>query len=355
MPADATASAPAVSRLHAIRRAVATALFGAAALLAAPPAAAVDCGAIDVAAFQWPAGELVAALVARALRDGYGCDASAQTASLDRAIAAIGAPGAPPLIAPGVPIDAVDERAEIRRGAALHGDGAREGWFAPKWFLALHPEIETLEDLALSARAFRDAGGQGRPRLHLCPTTWPCHGENVALVEELGLASVFEIVAPQSGEALEASIRDAFATQSPWVGYAWTPSAVVAENPLRALEIGEVQVCDGLRRREESCRAPFQSTPTVVAYPAALAETAPRLAAFLDRFAAPTESVVETLSWRAANNADLSQSVDRYLAAHAETWADWFDAAARDAFRAAQARRAATIDPDAPVRKTTGD
>lgn len=317
-------------------------------LLSAPPHAAAQaadqvgsCGDVAIAEFDWPAAEIVTAILAQALSDGYGCAVSRPAASPGPALDAVAAASAADrlLIAPGLRLSDGEDRSGAVASARLYRDGDGAGWFAPAWFLALNPDLKTVEDLARAARAFREAGRGASPRLTICPESWPCHGDNIALIAELGLESVFDIVTPANGAALKASVEGAFAARRPWLGYGWEPSEIAAEYGMRRIALGQAKICDGIDRGAADCRQPFAEPPLVTAYGSAFWRRAPRVAAFLNRFQLESAAMSKTLSWRAANNASADQAAAAFFAANRALWAPWFDKTALQAFEAAAATR----------------
>ncbi|MEM9958390.1 MAG: glycine betaine ABC transporter substrate-binding protein [Pseudomonadota bacterium] len=292
---------------------------------------------ITVAQFAWPAAEISAELIYQFLRDAYGCNVDLAPAATDRTLAALERSATQPgaiVIAPGLDRSHVREAPDID-GARLFG-AAAEGWFAPSWMFDRDPNLRSVLDVAASPQTF--AASDGRPQLYICPENWPCHRENIALIERLDLTESYEIVTPASGDALIESLASAYANQTPWVGYAWRPSAMIAAYPLRRLATSGVEICapQGSAEGARACRTPFSDYAPQTAYPARLREDAPEIVSFLNRLLIPSDVMVETLAWRKTTSANAAQTVARLIRARPQIWRPWLSAEARARFDALQ-------------------
>lgn len=303
--------------------------------------AAAACGAVIVAQFDWPAAEFVAALVARILEDGYGCDVEAPPASPDAALAALKADGADPadrpvIVAPALPLDQADAVGVLASAALFNGEDVR-GFATPEWFAATRPQLDTLSDIAANAALF--AGPQGeRPTLTLCPETWPCYAEGRAVALAHGLDDGFDLRPAASGAALAEELAAAHRRREPWIGYYWAPSATAAEYPLRFIPADPAVACPP-NGAPDACRADFAPARLGLLYGAALADRAPEAAAALDAIALPVAAVHRALIWRSRNAAGAAAAADRFLAEEPEIWRAWVSPEAADGIRSALQRR----------------
>lgn len=316
----------------------------------APPAPYPGrCGDAAIAEFSWATARLSARILEIALADGYGCAVRRPAADPGPALAAVAASaarkGGERVIALEAPKpEPIPEGVAL--GAEIYGGLERAGWFTPAWFAAANPEIRRLEDLREAADAFR-ARPDERPKLHICPADWPCHAVDRAMIAHLKLEGRFEIVTPTSGDALTASLTDAWRARRPWLGSYWSPSAAIAAHPMARLEPGAVQLCETppsayapAERPEPLCAPPHAAAPRMVLYPATVEADFPELAAFLRRFAIPPELIMEGLAWRAESNASLEDAALRLLERNPQLWRSWMEDEARQAFDFALARRA---------------
>lgn len=286
---------------------------------------------VTVARFDWPEAAVAAELARRVLEDAFGCDVSLLPASAEPALAAIAA-GEELIVAPGVALSQTRGQPEIE-SSRLFG-AAADGWFAPAWMLERDRKLRSVLDAVADPSQFAHDGR--RPRLHICPETWPCHAENRALIARLGLEDVFEIVTPASGDALIASIAAAFADQAPWIGYAWRPAGDLAAYPLRRLATSGIEICGGEGSEDGACRPPFAEHDPQTAYPPRLKETAPEVAAFLQRFIIPSDWMAEALTWRNAQDATARATADRLIEQRPEMWRAWLTPRGRAQFEAAR-------------------
>ncbi|MEM9726019.1 MAG: glycine betaine ABC transporter substrate-binding protein [Pseudomonadota bacterium] len=305
--------------------------IGAASGLAAErvPSREDACGApMLIAEFAWDTARLAAELAAITLRRGYGCAVLLTAAEPQRAIQAIAAadPGEY-IIAVDAP-DGPDAPMSVAQGAATFGGAERSGWFVPKWLADANPELRSAADVAAHPEIFTSAdAGEARPTLHICPAAWSCHARDLALIKSLGLDADFNIVTPPSGEALTAALVDAWERRRPWVGSYWSPSTALAQYPMAALENAAAGAVAGSEQGSEQGTADAR----VTLYPSAMAERAPRVAAFLNRFGLTPDYAHEALAWRAEANASMADAALRLLRTRPELWRNWVDepAAAR--------------------------
>lgn len=335
------------------------------------PEPSAACGPAIVAEFSWTTAELAARVLEIVLTDAYGCEVERRPADPSRVATAVarshqalaraledapplgGAPleEPPAVIAIGVAATQIPPGAAI--GAETYGGRERGGWFTQRWLVDANPELRRIEDAAKRPELFA-VGATEKPKLHVCPAAWPCHADDMALAARLGLQDRFEIVVPASGDALTASLAEAWRTRRPWIGSYWTPSAAVAEHAMIRLKSGALEICaeaadgDGAA----TCRPPHQTTARVALYPQALRRRAPETAAFLRRFATPPGAVLEALSWRARANADLTDAALHLLETQPDLWRSWLDASARQRFEPAlQARIAAARGAAAAAKR----
>lgn len=314
------------------------------------------CGAVVLAQPAAPSERLAAEILKILLEDAFDCDVTAAIADAEPALRAAGraalfvgpveetATTAPVVIA-GAPADAAERADEVALGAALYGGLEEAGFFTPRWFAETRPELRSLDDLAGAAELFARDGRT--PRLFVCPRAWACFDETMAVVDALGLDGPFEIVAPASGEALAASLRDAQAARAPWVGYYWTPSEAAAEAPIARIPVGSVRIDDGAG----GDRPPFADPPLSIAYNVALEILAPEAVAALGAFALPLETHLETIGWRALGGAGVDEAALWFYARNPAVWRAWLGSEAEARFETRlRARIEAASGASSPAR-----
>ena len=299
-----------------------------------------SCGAVEVAVFEWPAAEVAAHVVERALRDGYGCLTALRRADPEQTLKVMTAAGGAGgteigarVVAPGIRGAKTGDAAAaptIALGGALYGPGEIEGFFIPAWLAADHPELRSLADLPAFGRKMAAQGV--RPALRLCPASWPCAKEVQSIVEQMSLARWFDVETPLSGAALVSAVEAAkqapAAARRPWVSYFWAPSLWASESRLWPLKVGDVTYCAA----KDACKPAFTRPRQRIAYATALTEKTPRLRSFLNNFQIPARAMSDVLAWRALNQADAAATARRLLANNRQLWPQWFDSQAHDAF-----------------------
>ena len=200
--------------------------------------AAAQCGGIQVGAPNWSTGEFVAAVDAFILSNGMGCEITNVPAPTKQVLPLAMGATEPLLVgefwANGVePIQIEEMSADgIIEITGSPFPEAGEFWYVSPAFAAEYPELDTVEEVL------------GRPDLfdgkfYGCPVGvgWGCEHTNRNLFNSWGMADKgWTLENPGSGEGQSAIIIDAYESDSNWIGYYWTPTAVAINNELVSLD-----------------------------------------------------------------------------------------------------------------------
>lgn len=200
--------------------------------------ASAQCGSIQVGAPNWSTGAIVSAVDTFILSNGMGCDATAVPAPTKQVLPlAMGA--SDPLIVGEFWSNGVEPEqiAQLSEEGIIEITGrpfpeAGEFWFVSPAFAEAYPELDTVEEVLERSDLF---GGS----FYGCPVGvgWGCEHANRNMFKAWGMADKgWELENPGSGEGQSAIIIDAYESDSNWLGYYWTPTAVAIGNELVALD-----------------------------------------------------------------------------------------------------------------------
>ncbi|MEF9605718.1 ABC transporter substrate-binding protein, partial [Paracoccus sp. PXZ] len=186
-----------------------------------------------------------AALDAFILREGYGCDTNVISGDTVPTITSMVERGAPD-IAPEGWIDLVPEllnrgldEGRLVAAAVAISDGAVQGWWIPKYVADAHPDIKTIDDALKHPELFPDAEDPSKGAVYNGPQGWG--GTLVTTqfykayeAEEAG----FKLIDTGSSAGLDGSIARAYERQEGWLGYYWSPTALLGRYEMVKLDHG---------------------------------------------------------------------------------------------------------------------
>ena len=288
--------------------------------------AAAECGEVSITEMDWASSQVVTAVAAFLMEQGYGCDVQKVPSSTVPALTSLAETGEPDILtevwANSTPAyeGLLEEGKLVELGNVL-SDGGVEAWWIPAYLAESNPELTTWEGIMANPAA---VGG----KFHDCPSGWACDIINNNNLKAAGIeGSGLERFQHGSGETLQTSIAAAYADKAPWFGYYWAPTAVLGKYPMVAVEVpaydAEAHTCNG----DVDC-----ANPGFSAYPAAKVVTAAS-GAFIEREAEVAEMLKnlsftnaemgEVLAWRLDNNASNEEAAVYFLSNYQDVWADW--------------------------------
>lgn len=317
-----------------------TLLLGAAAAaalgLAAPASAETTCGTdrnITIAGMTWLSAGTIAYITRDILVDGYGC--SAEVVPGDTVPTATSMyTRSKPDIAPEMWVStarAIWEKSMAKGNVYKAGDifesGGIEGLWMPDYVAEAHPEIKSIADLAANWEVFQDPADPSKGRIYGGPPGWGAEVIVGNLYKALNLSDTFNLFSPGSGEALKASIARAVASEEPWLGYYWSPTAVIGKYHLVRLGMPAYNADRFTCLTDSKCDDPQPSDWAVgevaVAAITELKNEAPAVAEYLSKMTIPNETVNEFLAWGDDNHASPEDLAKHFLETYPEIWTNW--------------------------------
>jgi len=210
-------------------------------------AANAECGEVLIGQPNWLTAELVAAVDALVLEQGYGCSVSIAPTATTNTIAFVQGADGPALIGEvwtnGLDVAALESAQSNGELELLQSPFSPVGefWFVSEAFARDYPELDTVAEVIQRPDLFPSLTEEGKGAFFGCPVGvgWACEGNNLSLFHHFGMDELGWVHEnPASVEGQAALIVDSKVSDSNWIGYYWTPTAVSAQNGLVPLDWG---------------------------------------------------------------------------------------------------------------------
>ena len=298
-----------------------------------------DCGAISIANYNYASAQVLAEVDRIILSAGYGCDAKLVPGDTMPTIASM-TEKAEPDVAPEVwvqqfsdVIEPAVEEGRIELAANSLTDGSEEGWWIPQYLADAHPEIETVKDALARPDLFPDPEDPSRGAVYNCPAGWACQVTTAQLYKAYGGDKKnFRLVDTGSAAGLDGSISRAYERKQGWLGYYWSPTAILGRYAMKKLPMD----ADYDQAEWERCiTKPDCPDPKVSGYTTMEVRTAitPRIAEmsngaanYLKTRGWSNETVNTLLAWKDESQATGEDTAYHFLEENPDVWTKWVPA-----------------------------
>ncbi len=302
-------------------------------------AAETACGRVSVASMNWASAEVMAAIDRIILEKGFGCEVELVPGDTMPTFASMTRASGPDVV-PEMFVNqfrgAIDEavaEGRISYGARVLKDGSEEGFWIPQYVADRHPEIRTLGDALERPELFPSPVDPSRGAVYTCPPGWGCQ----IMVDNFfraydGEGAGFDLVETGSAAGLDGSIAKAFADRTGWLGYYWSPTAIIGRYPMKKLDwdvpfdAAEWTRCT----TQPDCPDPKRNawTPTEVYTLVAprIAAVSPAAARYLGTRAWSNATVNRLLVWKEENGASGEDAARHFLQTQGDLWRGWVPA-----------------------------
>jgi len=329
----------------------AIAALGASGFIAAAPqpASAASCGTdetVSIAEMTWLSAGTLAYVTEAILKDGYGCNAEVVPGDTVPTATTMLTKN-DPQIAPELWVstaqsiwDKIEEKGNVYAASDVFGNGGVEGWWIPDYVAKAHPDLKSVTDLPKFAKVFGTIEDPDVGRFYGCPPGWGCEIITNNLFKALDLENKgYELFSPGSGANLKASIARAVAREKPWVGYYWSPTAVIGKYNLVRLDMPAFDADKFACLTDTNCANPqltgWKKGTVVVAVTKEFAEKAPEPAKFLEKMQVPNAAMNAVLAWGDDKSASPEETAEYFLKNHADIWSSWVPADVAEKVKAA--------------------
>lgn len=317
------------------------------ALLIAPGAAAnaAECGSVTIASMNWQSAEVLSNVDKIILGSGYGCDATITTGDTVPTITSMSEKGQPDIapegwvdLLPDVVKHGIEDGKLITAAVALT-DGAVQGWWIPKYVADAHPEVKTIPDLVKHPELFPSPNDSTKGAVFNGPQGWGGTVVTAQLFKAFGFDKHgWTLVDTGSAAGLDGSIAKAYEHKQPWVGYYWSPTALLGKYAMVKLEPGvpadpaEWKRCISVADCPDPKPAAWTEDHVYTLVAKKFADRAsPEVMQYLKTRGWSNATVNALMAWMTENQATGDEGARHFLKEHPEIWTKWVspDAAGR--------------------------
>lgn len=204
-----------------------------------------DCGTVSIAEMNWASAGVAANVDKIILEEGYGCEVELVTGDTLPTFTAMNEKGQPD-VAPELwinavrtPLDQAVSEDRLVMAADILSEGGLDGWWMPKFLADEHPDIKTVQQALEHKELFPSPDDPAKGVIYNCPPGWQCQASLGNLFRALdGETKGFEIVDTGSAAALDGTIASAFEKKTGWLGYYWSPTAILGKYEMVRLSFG---------------------------------------------------------------------------------------------------------------------
>lgn len=311
-------------------------------------ASAAECGSPTIASMNWQSAEVLSAIDKIILNEGYGCSAEITIGDTVPTITSMAEKGQPD-IAPEAWIDllpdvvkrGVDEGKLIVAATALP-DGGIQGWWIPKYIAEAHPEIKTIGDVMKNPKLFPDAENPDKGAIVNGPQGWGGTVVTAQFYKAFGAEKAgFNLIDSGSSAGLDGSIAKAYERKQAWVGYYWSPTALLGKYEMVKLEPGVAADAAEWKRCNTVADCPdpkpnawpVDKVVTLVAKPFS-EKAGPEVMGYLNKRSWSNATVNKLMAWMTDNQATGEDSAKHFLKENPDIWTKWVSADAAKKIKA---------------------
>lgn len=295
----------------------------------APVAAHADCGEVSITEMNWASAQVVTAVSAFLMEQGYGCDVAVVPSDTVPAVTSVAENGEPDIVtelwlnSTGDAYTRLEEEGRVVRLGEVLDPGGVEGWWIPTYLAEAHPELTTIDGVLANPEL---VGGQ----FNNCPDGWGCRVVNDNLIPALDIeAHGIEVFNHGSGETLATSLASAYEDEEPWFGYYWGPTAVLGRYDMTKVELGpvdeEIHAANQNPDNPNPGVSDFPPAPILTSVTADFQEREPEVAEMMSHVTFETSTMSQLLAWKDANTASVEETTVYFLTNYTDVWTGWIN------------------------------
>ena len=309
------------------------ALGAAFAASAFPVSALAECGEVSITEMNWASAQVVTAVAAFVMEQGYGCTVAVVPSDTVPAVASVAENNEPDIVtelwlnSTGDAYARMEAEGRIVRLGAVLDPGGVEGWWIPSYLAEAHPELTTIEGVMSNPEL---VGG----RFNNCPDGWGCRVVSDNLIRAMDLpSSGIEVFNHGSGETLATSMASAYEKREPWFGYYWAPTSLLGKYDMVKVELGPVDEAIHLANGNQDAPEPkvsdFPPAAVLTSVTADFQSREPEVAEMLAKMTFATDDMNGLLAWMDENNANADEAAAHFLTTMPDVWGAWLNDDAR--------------------------
>ena len=297
---------------------------------------AVECGKVTIADMNWDSATFVANVDSFILQHGFGCKTQLVPSETVLAAKSILMQGKPDII-PEIRRNALQgglehgiEKDKIKFVGKVLYEGGLEGFWVPEYMVEKEPSLATIEGIRKHAYLFKRPDLGNKMPFFNCSPNLRCQNAVKHLFTALNLKQVgFELTPTDNVTGLSGAIAHAYAKKLPWIGYYWSPTAVLGFYKMVRIDFNS-----GTHREyfNECIDKPVCKNPKVTMFPPHAVDTvvttqfAQRAPAIIDYLAArrfSNQDMNQLMAWKVSHNANGEQMMVRFLSQYESQWTQW--------------------------------
>lgn len=203
------------------------------------------CGRVTIASMNWQSAEVLSNIDKIILESGYGCRAEVTIGDTVPTITSMVEKGQPD-IAPETWVNNLPDivkrgvsTGKVVQAANVLTDGGKNGWWIPKYVADAHPDIKTIKDALKHPELFPSPDDPSKGAVFNGPEGWGWTTITAQLFKAYNASKAgFVLVDTGSGAGLDGAIAKAYERKKGWLGYYWSPTALLGKYPMVRLDPG---------------------------------------------------------------------------------------------------------------------
>ena len=315
--------------------------------MAASQASWADCGRVTVASMNWQSAEVLAEIDKVVLSKGYGCDVELVPGDTMPTLTTMIEKGQPD-VAPEAwttavlePLTAAINEGRLHYGARALKDGGIEGWWIPKYIADANPAIKTIGDALSHPELFPSPDDKSKGAVYTCPSGWNCQITTGNAFKAWKAADKgFTLVETGSGAGLDGSIAKAYERKEGWLGYYWSPTAILGKYSMIKLDAGVPHNAEAWIKcnTRTDCANPIQNdwakTDVLTVITDRFQKAGGDAVNYLNTRAWDNGTVNELLAWMQTNQATGEGGANYFLKNYPQIWTPWVTPAVAERIKA---------------------
>ncbi|KAA0699910.1 ABC transporter substrate-binding protein [Neorhizobium sp. P12A] len=319
-----------------MKKLIASALLAAGLLGGLVGSANATCGSVSIAEMNWASAGVAANVDKIILENGYGCSVDLVTGDTLPTFTSMDEKGQPD-VAPELwinavrtPLDKAVSEGRLVIAAPLLSDGGQDGWWIPKFIADAHPDIKTVQDALKHPELFPAPDDRSKAAIYDCPPGWQCQSSLENLYRALDMEKKgFKLVDTGSAAGLDGTIANAFEHKTGWLGYYWSPTAILGKYEMVRLSFGvphdkaEWDACTSVT----NCANPkVNSYPVSEVYTVVTKSFADKAGVAIDYLKTrkwTNDTVNSILAWQTDNQGTNEDTARQFLKTREDVWTKW--------------------------------
>ncbi|MBT3359905.1 MAG: ABC transporter substrate-binding protein [Rhodospirillales bacterium] len=215
---------------------------------------------------------------------------------------------------------------------------AVQGWYVPKYLTeganAPAKGLKSVADLPKFKDVFADPEEPGKGRFYNCIAGWGCEVINTKKMNAYGLNDTFVNFRPGTGAALSAVIESSIKRKKPIVFYYWGPTWVLGKvgDQVRMLDepAYDQAIWDAMMDEKDETKVTkataYPLVPVSVSSSSEFYGKAPKLVAFLKKYATNADMVSKALAYMQDTGGTAEEAAVNFLKTNEALWSKWLPA-----------------------------